>query len=40
MKILIDRKAAKPLYVQIRDRFSNLIKSGTFKTGDRLQFVL
>ncbi|MGD1921208.1 MAG: GntR family transcriptional regulator, partial [Pleurocapsa sp.] len=36
MRIPIDRKAAKPLYLQIRDRFGVLIKSGSLKTGDRL----
>ncbi len=36
MKIPIDRQAGKPVYLQIRDRFSRLIKSGSFKTGDRL----
>ena len=36
MRIPIDRQAVKPVYLQIRDRFSRLIKSGTFKTGDRL----
>ena len=36
MRIPIDRQAVKPVYLQIRDRFSRLIKSGTIKTGDRL----
>lgn len=36
MRIPIDRHAEKPIYLQIRDRLSRLIKSGTFKTGDRL----
>ncbi len=36
MKIPIDRQAAKPIYLQIRDRLSHLIKLGTFKAGDRL----
>lgn len=36
MKIPIDRQAVKPVYLQIRDRFSRLIKSGTLKTGERL----
>lgn len=36
MKIPIDRQTGKPVYLQIRDRFSRLIKSGSFKTGDRL----
>ncbi|PSB12212.1 GntR family transcriptional regulator [Pleurocapsa sp. CCALA 161] len=36
MKIPIDRQAPKPIYLQIRDRLSRLIKLGTFKAGDRL----
>ncbi|WP_319421670.1 aminotransferase-like domain-containing protein [Pleurocapsa sp. FMAR1] len=36
MKIPIDRQAVKPVYLQIRDRLSRLIKSGSLKTGDRL----
>jgi DNA-binding transcriptional MocR family regulator len=36
MKIPIDRQAAKPIYLQIRDRLNRLIKLGTFKAGDRL----
>lgn len=36
MRIPIDRQAVKPVYLQIRDRFSRLIKSGALKTGDRL----
>ena len=36
MKIPIDRQAAKPIYLQIRDRLSRLIKLGTFTPGDRL----
>lgn len=36
MKIPIDRQAAKPIYLQIRDRFNRLIESGTFQAGDRL----
>ena len=36
MKIPIDRQAVKPVYLQIRDRFSRLIKSGILKTGERL----
>lgn len=36
MRIPIDRQAAKPVYLQIRDRFSCLIKSGSLQTGDRL----
>ena len=36
MKIPIDRQATKPIYLQIRDRLSRLIKLGTFTPGDRL----
>ena len=36
MKIPIDRQAVKPVYLQIRDRFSRLIKSGRLKIGERL----
>ena len=36
MKIPINRQVDKPIYLQIRDRLSRMIKSGTFKTGDRL----
>lgn len=36
MKIPIDRQAVQPIYLQIRDRLSRLIKLGTFKAGDRL----
>jgi DNA-binding transcriptional MocR family regulator len=36
MKIPIDRQAAKPIYLQIRDRLNHLIKLGTLKAGDRL----
>ncbi|BAZ43798.1 GntR family transcriptional regulator [Chondrocystis sp. NIES-4102] len=36
MKIPIDRQAVKPVYIQISDRFSRLIESGSLKTGDRL----
>ncbi|VEP12443.1 GntR family transcriptional regulator [Hyella patelloides LEGE 07179] len=36
MKFPIDRQAVKPVYLQISDRFSRLIKSGTLPTGDRL----
>ena len=36
MKIPINRQAVKPVYLQIRDRLSRLIKSGSLKTGDRL----
>lgn len=36
MKIPIDRQATKPIFLQIRDRFSRLIKSGALKSGERL----
>ena len=36
VRIPIDRQAEKAIYLQIRDRFNRLIKSGTLKTGDRL----
>jgi DNA-binding transcriptional regulator YhcF (GntR family) len=36
MRIPIDRQAAKPIYLQIRDRLNRLITLGTFKAGDRL----
>ena len=36
MKIPIDRQAGKPVYLQIRDRIRSMIRSGTFKTGERL----
>ncbi|WP_026731854.1 aminotransferase-like domain-containing protein [Fischerella sp. PCC 9605] len=36
MKIFLDRQSAKPLYLQIRDRISSLIKSGALQSGDRL----
>lgn len=36
MKILLERQSAKPLYLQIRDRISRLIKSGALQSGDRL----
>jgi DNA-binding transcriptional MocR family regulator len=36
VRIPIDRQAIKPVYLQIRDRFSRLIQSGMLKTGDRL----
>lgn len=36
MKIPIDRQAAKPIYLQIRDRLSYLIKLKTLTSGDRL----
>ncbi|MEO0014723.1 MAG: hypothetical protein RLZZ535_3112 [Cyanobacteriota bacterium] len=36
MKIPIDRQAAKPIYLQIRDRLNRLIKLESFKAGDRL----
>ena len=36
MRIPIDRQATKPVYLQIRDRLSGLIKSGAIGAGDRL----
>lgn len=36
MNILLDRKSRKPIYLQIRDRISRLIKSGALQTGERL----
>ena len=36
MKILLERQSHKPIYLQIRDRISSLIKSGALKSGDRL----
>ena len=36
MNILLDRKSSKPIYLQIRDRISRLIKSGALQTGERL----
>ncbi len=36
MKIPINRQAVKPVYLQIRDRLSRLIRSGSLKPGDRL----
>lgn len=36
MNILLDRKSHKPIYLQIRDRISRLIKSGALQTGERL----
>lgn len=36
MNILLERKFRKPIYLQIRDRISRLIKSGALQTGDRL----
>lgn len=36
MKILLERQSPKPIYLQIRDRISRLIKSGTLQPGDRL----
>lgn len=36
MKIPLDRQAPKPIYLQIRDRLSRLINSGTLPPGERL----
>jgi DNA-binding transcriptional MocR family regulator len=36
VKIFLDRQSAKPVYLQIRDRISSLIKSGALQSGDRL----
>lgn len=36
MKIFLDRQSPKPIYLQIRDRLSDLIKSGALQAGDRL----
>lgn len=36
MKIPINRQASKAIYLQIRDHFNRLIRSGTLQTGDRL----
>lgn len=36
MKILLERQSPKPIYLQIRDRLSRLIKSGALQPGDRL----
>jgi DNA-binding transcriptional MocR family regulator len=36
MKIFLDRQSPKPIYLQIRDRLSSLIKSGALQGGDRL----
>lgn len=36
MNILLERQSRKPIYLQIRDRISHLIKSGALKSGDRL----
>ncbi|NJM71285.1 MAG: PLP-dependent aminotransferase family protein [Scytonema sp. RU_4_4] len=36
MKILLERQSSKPIYLQIRDRISRLIKSGALQSGDRL----
>ncbi len=35
MKIPLDRQAAKPIYLQIRDRLNRLIKLGNLSAGDR-----
>lgn len=39
MKIPLDRQAGQPVYLQIRDRFSRLIRSGALRPGDRLPSV-
>lgn len=36
MRIPLDRRATKPVYLQIRDRLSGLIQSGALQPGDRL----
>ena len=36
MKIPINRQLGKPVYLQIRDRFNRLIKSGKLQAGERL----
>ncbi len=36
VKILLDRQSPKPIYLQIRDRISRLIKSGALQPSDRL----
>jgi len=36
MNILLERQSHKPIYLQIRERISHLIKSGALKSGDRL----
>ncbi len=36
MKIPIDRQSSEPIYRQIRDRLSQLIRSGTLQSGQRL----
>lgn len=36
MKILLDRKSPDPIYLQIRDRISRLIQSGSLQPGERL----
>lgn len=36
VKIFLDRQSPKPIYLQIRDRISRLIKSGALQSGDRL----
>ncbi len=39
MKIPLDRQSSKPIYLQIRDRISRLIKSGALTSGERLPSV-
>ena len=36
VKIFLARQSPKPIYLQIRDRISRLIKSGALQGGDRL----
>ncbi|WP_016879840.1 PLP-dependent aminotransferase family protein [Chlorogloeopsis fritschii PCC 9212] len=36
VKIFLDRQSPQPIYLQIRDRISSLIKSGALQPGDRL----
>lgn len=36
MKILLDRQASTPLYVQIHDRFKHLIQSGILQADQQL----
>jgi DNA-binding transcriptional MocR family regulator len=36
VKILLERQSPKPIYLQIRDRISRMIKSGALQPGERL----
>ncbi|WP_414620580.1 GntR family transcriptional regulator [Calothrix sp. CCY 0018] len=36
MKIPLDRKSRKPIYLQIKDRITRLIKSGALQPEERL----